>query len=215
MCEANSPEHSSQWGHGQVCTDPGHQCSPWWVARPGASPCSLVVIWATDIDRKLCYWLAMDPHMALSCSSGWDLTMASGGWAAHLQQASPLHLWVSSSIFLHNAQAAPLLFLSHTCTLCWLLFEAGHTAGRPLGDILRPHCVALPQAGVYTLCYVLKGRSVSGTVVYRSLSSSSLTVLLGFDLVWFLCPRHETALATEPVWSWDDQRADICSASAW
>lgn len=43
--------------------------------------------------------------MALSSSSGWDVTMAPGGR-------------VGSPISLHNAEAAPLLFLFHLSTTC-------------------------------------------------------------------------------------------------
>lgn len=76
--------------------------------------------------------------MTLSINLGWDFTIAPSGEAGHSQQAIPLHPPVSSSIPLHNDQAVPLLFLicpQHTCTLWWLLLQAGHMAGSPLGNI--------------------------------------------------------------------------------
>ena len=53
----------------------------------------------------------MDPDIAFSGSTGWDFTMASGGRASLSQLAAPFHPRVF--IYLHNAQTAPLLFLSH------------------------------------------------------------------------------------------------------
>jgi hypothetical protein len=50
-----------------------------------------VVTGITDINTNPCHCIAMDPDMALSCSSGWDLTMALGGRTGHSQQATPLH----------------------------------------------------------------------------------------------------------------------------
>ena len=61
--------------------------------------------------------VAMDPDMALSDNLGWDLTMAPGIRAGHSQQTT-LYPRVSSSISLHNAQAAPFLFLYTIDTLC-------------------------------------------------------------------------------------------------
>lgn len=60
--------------------------------------------------------IAMGSDMALSGSSVWVLNMAPGGGAGRSQQAASLYPQVSSSLSLHNAHAAPLLFLSHlTC----------------------------------------------------------------------------------------------------
>lgn len=51
-------------------------------------------------------------HGGLDC----DFTMALGGGAGNSQQATPLRSESSSSIFLHHAQAAPLLFLPNLST---------------------------------------------------------------------------------------------------
>ena len=59
------------------------------------------------------YCIAVGSGLALNGKLGWDLTMAPGGKTGHSQQVPSLHSQVSSSISLHNAQAAPLLFLSH------------------------------------------------------------------------------------------------------
>lgn len=95
--------------------------------------------------------VATDSDMALCGISGWDLTTAPGGSAGHSQQSTSHHPQVSNSTSLLKVQAALLLFLSHLTThhlpirpLWWFPRQAGHTAGRPLSDILR-------QTGVYGL----------------------------------------------------------------
>lgn len=70
------------------------------------------------IDTDSCNCIVTDPDMALSDKSGWDLTIAPGDGSGHSQEAPPLHLEVISSISLHHAQAAPLLFLSNLFTHC-------------------------------------------------------------------------------------------------
>lgn len=61
-----------------------------------------------DIGTNSCCWIAVGSDLALSGRKGWDLTMAP--WlATHSRFLPPL----STSTFLHSAQAAPLLFLSH------------------------------------------------------------------------------------------------------
>lgn len=55
----------------------------------------------------------MDPDMALSNSTGWDFSMASGGGTVSSQQADPPHPLVSSFISRHSGQTIPFLFLFH------------------------------------------------------------------------------------------------------
>ena len=101
------------------------------------------------IDNDPCLYGATDSDMALSSSSGWDLTMSPGGRAGNSQQAIPFHPGGSSSIFI-------ILKLLHsfspirppqTYTLWWLLVQAGLMAGRHLNGIFCPFCVACWQAG--------------------------------------------------------------------
>lgn len=77
---------------------------------------------------------------------------------------------------LHHAQAAILLFspicLPHTCTLWYLLIQAGYKAGGPLSDTLHPYCMAWQQMGVSIVLYT-RSKSVGGIVVHSSLSFSS------------------------------------------
>lgn len=77
------------------------------------SPCSLVVIRAPYSDLNLCRWVSMGPDRTLSGSSGWKLTVAPGG---HSQEVTSLLSSIFHFLSLHNAQAAPLLFLPHLST---------------------------------------------------------------------------------------------------
>lgn len=61
--------------------------------------------------------MTADRHLALSNSTGWNFTKASGAGAGSSQQVLPLYPRVSPSISLHNAQMLLLLFLSHLSTL--------------------------------------------------------------------------------------------------
>lgn len=102
---------------------------------------------------------------------------------------------------LHNAQPAPLLFLSHLittyCTLWCLPLQADHTAGKPLGAILQLY-MARQQVGING---GLEGRSMGGMVVCRGLGAPLLLLccldLICFDLI-FVSSKYMTALATKP-----------------
>jgi hypothetical protein len=66
-----------------VLHSPAHLRGPWLLPRPGMSSWSLVVIWAIDINTDPRHFIAMDPNMALSDSTGCDFTMASAGWTGY------------------------------------------------------------------------------------------------------------------------------------
>lgn len=110
--------------------------------------------------------------MALTDSPSWDSAQPQVlGLATHSRL--PLSTLSLSSISLRTLKVLHLSLLSirspQTCTLWWLLLQAGHMAGRPLGDIPHPCFMVLRQAGVYG-APALKGRSVGGMVVQRSTS---------------------------------------------
>lgn len=86
------------------------------------------MIFGLNIDPS--YPISMDPDLALSDSWDWDFTRAPNDRAGHLQQAILTCHLVSSFISLYNAQAAPLLFLSHMTTT-YLHFVEALTAGWP------------------------------------------------------------------------------------
>lgn len=94
------------------------------------------------------------PFVALSDSSGQDLTMTPGGRTGNSQQ-NRLHPGVSMSISLHKGHTASLLFLFYLFTISL------HTVAAPTAD--RPCSWWPPQ----------QGGSVGGMAVHRSLSSSS------------------------------------------
>lgn len=85
--------------------------------------------------------IAMDPNMALSGSSGWDLTIR----ARLVTHNRPLLSTVESPVPSLFIQLKPLHFSfspicpPQTCTLWWLQLQAGHVACRPLDDLLHPH----------------------------------------------------------------------------
>ena len=76
--------------------------------------------------------MATDPDMALSNSTGWDFTIASGGRAGYPQEAIPFYPHVSTSTSLHNVQTFLLLFLSHLSTT-YLHMVVAPVAGWPCG----------------------------------------------------------------------------------
>lgn len=72
--------------------------------------------------HRHCYYVATDSGVALSSSSsGWHLSMVAEGGTAH---SPPVRPRVSSSISLHRAQAAPLLFLTHLSTVTLIIFKS-------------------------------------------------------------------------------------------
>ena len=85
---------------------PGHP--PWF---PAAALTRDIPVVSRDImsHRHGHQPLLLDSDMAFSVSSDWNLTIDPGGGAGH---------GVPSSISLYNAQAAPLLLLSHLITTC-------------------------------------------------------------------------------------------------
>lgn len=58
---------------------------------------------AMGINIIPCHCIALDSDMALSGSSGWDLTIAPGSGTGNSQWATSFHPQVSSFISLHNA----------------------------------------------------------------------------------------------------------------
>jgi hypothetical protein len=72
------------------------------------------------------------------------------------------------------------IWAPHTCTLWWLPLQGGHWAT----FFIHAAWCAGKWVLVACLCHGQKGRSVSGTVVHRFLSSSSCASLPGFDLIW-------------------------------
>ncbi|EDL75042.1 rCG24948 [Rattus norvegicus] len=80
--------------------------------------------------------------------------------------------------------------LPHTwCSWRRLPLQASHAADRQRGVHL--HCMVWFQSVYDPVCCVVS-RSVGSMVIHGSLSSSSLTVLPGFDLI-LVSPRHKTA----------------------
>lgn len=109
--------------------------------------------------------------------------------ATHSQKDTPVHPGVSGSISLHNAQAAPLLFLFHLSATS-LHFVVAPAASGPLGDILQ-------QASVYGLSVPCAGgRAGMWVACWFSglyLSSPPLMlccVVLGRDLCDYGPPLH-------------------------
>ena len=106
--------------------------------------------------------------------------MVPGSGAGHSQQATPLHPESSSSIFLHNAQTAPLLFLSNLSTT-YLYIMVSPAVDLPLrlvgpcvtGVVARrypwPTCAVYRTAGLW----------VAWWSTGLCLSSSSHAVLCG------------------------------------
>lgn len=84
------------WGqlshNAQLCIALGHHHGPRQHPSPGISAWPLLVTRAPDINTDPCCFRTTNPDMALSVSMGRDLTMAVGGSAGYLRQASPLHL---------------------------------------------------------------------------------------------------------------------------
>lgn len=62
---------------------------PQMVDQAQASTQPSLVTWAMDIIPALRYGMATDPNMALSCSSGTDISMACGGSTGHSDQYGP------------------------------------------------------------------------------------------------------------------------------
>lgn len=121
--------------------------------------------------------ISSDSDMAVSGSSGWNHIPARVAGLATHTGLLPLYPRISSSISLHNTQAAPLPFLSrlppYIRTLWWLLSHAGHVASGPLGAAM---CGG-KRVSTACLCPALEGRSMGSMPVSMSLSSSFYTAL--------------------------------------
>lgn len=85
-----------------------------------------------DINTDPYCCMVTDPVVALSSSTEWNFTMASGVRADYEYEALPLHPHISSSVSLHNAQTTLLLFLSHLSTTRLYIIVAP-TKGGPHG----------------------------------------------------------------------------------
>lgn len=86
------------------------------MPQPGMSLCSLVIKSTTHIINGPLHCIAINPDMALIITIGCYFTIAPCSGADHPQEATPLYPHGSSSISLHNAQEAPVLFLSNLST---------------------------------------------------------------------------------------------------
>jgi hypothetical protein len=146
-----------------------------------------------DIDSGPCHCVAKNPDLALSSSSGWDLTTAPGGGAGHSQQATSLDPPDFSTIYLHNAQAGPLLFLSHLTTTN--IMHCGNSYCKMATWLMGPWVASSicatwsgskPVSRVH-LGHSLEGRSVGGNgSSWVSLSVFLLschTAWIWFDLI--------------------------------
>lgn len=105
-------------GQGRLCAFPEHQLGPRQRLKPGTFPWPLVVTWIKDINTDPSCCRAMNPHVTLSSSMGWDFVMTSSGSGRLLL---PPSCCVSSSSSLHRVQPTQLPFSPisppHTFTL--------------------------------------------------------------------------------------------------
>lgn len=111
------------------------------------------------------------------------------GWSLTTSHFS--HPGVSSSISLHDAQAAPLLLLPHLSTtslrtVMTLAVAWPHGPGRALADMFHHVWCGVKQAPMAHLCCGPQGRSVGVMVVCRSLS----TVVVGSALCVYGAERR-------------------------
>lgn len=103
----------------QFCAAHRHQDGFRRNPRPEISTWRLVVTWAMDINTVLCCCSAMDPHIAFSGSTGWDLIMASSSCIGNSHQAYSHHPGTSSSSSLYSAHMD-----SHVSTTYLLIIVA-------------------------------------------------------------------------------------------
>lgn len=137
------------------------------------------------MDMDINYWccLATDSNMALRGQLGLSAHHGPRWWGWPLKSVYSFY----SSISLYNAQAIPLLFLSHPSITCTYIVEA--LTASWLLQLARPwvmSSICFSWCGgnwvsLACLCQTLESKSVGVMVVHRSLS----VFLLPLCTVWF------------------------------
>ena len=147
---------------GQLCAvlryQHGSKCPP----RPEIYTWPLVVTRATDIGMDRSHCVATEQCIAFSSSTGWDVTMASGGRAGYSSPPSFLQFHLSSECSnCTTSLSLPSLhhILAHhsdSCSGCDLLVSCANLYHMATGWDLILYIVTIYNLFIITMCAIKK-----------------------------------------------------------